>query len=71
MVPAVLAWRVLFNSPDLFEYYVNREVFYDVTIWLPHLLRVRLVGPSALEVAAACGLARLRCGITCRVMRCA
>ncbi len=33
VVPAVLAWRVLFNSPDLYEYYVNREVFYDVTIW--------------------------------------
>lgn len=33
IVPAVLAWRVLFNSPDLYEYYVNREVFYDVTIW--------------------------------------
>jgi hypothetical protein len=25
--------RVLFNSPDLYEYYVNWEVFYDVTIW--------------------------------------
>ena len=33
VVPAVLAWRVLFNSPDLYEYYVNREVFYDLTIW--------------------------------------
>ena len=33
LVPAVLAWRVLFNSPDLYEYYVNREVFYDITIW--------------------------------------
>ncbi len=33
LVPAVLAWRVLFNSPDLYEYYVNREVFYDVAIW--------------------------------------
>lgn len=33
LVPAVLAWRVLFNSPDLYAYYVNREVFYDVTIW--------------------------------------
>jgi len=32
-VPAVLAWRVLFNSPDLYEYYVNRELFYDLTIW--------------------------------------
>ena len=33
LVPAVLAWRVLFNSPDLYEYYVNRELFYDLTIW--------------------------------------
>ncbi len=33
VVPAVLAWRVLFNSPDIYEYYVNRELFYDVTIW--------------------------------------
>ncbi len=33
LVPAVLAWRVLFNSPDLYDYYVNRELFYDVTIW--------------------------------------
>lgn len=33
LVPAVLAWRVLFNSPDLYAYYVNREAFYDVTIW--------------------------------------
>jgi hypothetical protein len=33
LVPAVLAWRVLFNSPDLYEYYVNRELFYDMTIW--------------------------------------
>jgi len=33
IVPAVLAWRVLFNSPDLYEYYVNREMFYDLTIW--------------------------------------
>lgn len=33
LVPAVLAWRVLFNSPDLYSYYVNRETFYDVTIW--------------------------------------
>lgn len=32
-VPAVLAWRVLFDSPDLYEYYVNRELFYDVSIW--------------------------------------
>ena len=33
LIPAILAWRVLFNSPDLYEYYVNRELFYDVTIW--------------------------------------
>lgn len=33
MIPAVLAWRVLFNSPDLYSYYVNRELFYDVAIW--------------------------------------
>ncbi len=33
LVPAVLAWRVLFNSPDLYAYYVNRELFYDLTIW--------------------------------------
>ena len=33
IVPAILAWRVLFNSPDLYAYYVNREMFYDVTIW--------------------------------------
>lgn len=33
LVPAVLAWRVMFNSPDLYEYFVNRERFYDITIW--------------------------------------
>lgn len=33
MVPAILAWRVLFNSPNLYDYYVNRELFYDLTIW--------------------------------------
>ncbi|QQS54414.1 MAG: hypothetical protein IPM89_00635 [Candidatus Competibacteraceae bacterium] len=33
IVPAVLAWRVLFNSPDLYAYYVNRELFYNLTIW--------------------------------------
>ncbi len=33
VVPAVLAWRVLFNSPNLYDYYVNRELFYDITIW--------------------------------------
>ena len=33
IVPAVLAWRVLFNSPDIYVYYVNLERFYDITIW--------------------------------------
>lgn len=33
IIPAVLAWRVLFNSPDLYDYYVNRELFYDISIW--------------------------------------
>jgi hypothetical protein len=33
LVPAVLAWRALFNSPDIYAYYVNRQLFYDVTIW--------------------------------------
>jgi purine-cytosine permease-like protein len=33
LVPFVLAWRVLFNSPDIYIYYVNLELFYDVTIW--------------------------------------
>lgn len=33
LVPAVLAWRVLFHSPDIYVYYVNVERFYDVTIW--------------------------------------
>lgn len=33
LMPAVLAWRVLFNSPDLYAYFVNRELFYDLTIW--------------------------------------
>lgn len=33
VVPAVLAWRVLFSSPDLYDYYVNREMFYDISIW--------------------------------------
>ncbi|MDV7142062.1 hypothetical protein R3X27_05140 [Tropicimonas sp. TH_r6] len=33
MVPAVLAWRVLFNSPDLYAYFVKRELFYELTIW--------------------------------------
>ena len=30
-----LAWKVckIINSPDLYAYYVNRELFYDVTIW--------------------------------------
>ena len=32
-LPFVLAWRVLFNSPDIYIYYVNLELFYNVTIW--------------------------------------
>lgn len=32
-VPFVLAWRVLFHSPDIYDYYVNLERFYDVSIW--------------------------------------
>jgi purine-cytosine permease-like protein len=32
-VPFVLAWRVLFKSPDIYVYYVNLELFYDATIW--------------------------------------
>ncbi|MGA7981145.1 MAG: hypothetical protein WCA32_13110 [Chromatiaceae bacterium] len=32
-VPFVLAWRVLFNSPDIYVYYVNLERFYNVAIW--------------------------------------
>jgi hypothetical protein len=33
IVPFVLAWRDLFNSYDIYIYYVNLELFYDVTIW--------------------------------------
>ncbi|MFC1719955.1 purine-cytosine permease family protein [Pseudomonadota bacterium] len=33
VVPFILAWRVLFNSPNLYDYYVNRELFYNLTIW--------------------------------------
>lgn len=33
LVPCVLAWRVLFYSPDLASYHLNREWFYDITIW--------------------------------------
>ena len=33
IVPAILTWRVLFNSPNLYDYHVNRELFYDLTIW--------------------------------------
>jgi hypothetical protein len=33
IVPFVLGWRVLFDSPNLYDYYVNRELFYNVTIW--------------------------------------
>ncbi|MBU2956144.1 hypothetical protein Q4511_02700 [Paracoccus sp. 1_MG-2023] len=33
LVPAILAARVLFASPDLASYHANRELFYDLTIW--------------------------------------
>ncbi len=33
IVPSVLAWRVLFDSPDIYVYYVNVELFYDLAIW--------------------------------------
>lgn len=33
VIPAILGWRVLFDSPELYTYFVNRELFYDVTIW--------------------------------------
>lgn len=33
IVCLVFAWRVLFNSPDLFTYYVNLETFYTVAAW--------------------------------------
>ncbi len=64
VVPAVLAWRVLFNSPDLYEYYMNREVFYDLTIWctliyfvfawwdLQRSKSLRRAGQPAVEAAA-------------------
>lgn len=32
-VPLLLATRVLFMSPDMYEYLVNREQFYTVTAW--------------------------------------
>lgn len=32
-VPCVLAGRVFLYSPDLASYYLNRELFYDTTIW--------------------------------------
>ena len=28
----IAGWRVLFNSPDLYTYYRNRETFYTVAI---------------------------------------
>lgn len=31
----VTAWRTLFNSPDLYTYYVNREQFYFAALWAP------------------------------------
>jgi len=33
LVPSVLAAKVLFFSSDLASYHLNRELFYDVTIW--------------------------------------
>lgn len=33
IVPFVLGWQVMFDSPDLYSYFVNRERFYNVTIW--------------------------------------
>ncbi|MGB3830224.1 MAG: hypothetical protein WA962_15780 [Ornithinimicrobium sp.] len=33
LVPAILGWRVMFNSPDLYTYFTNREQFYQITIW--------------------------------------
>jgi purine-cytosine permease-like protein len=33
IMPMVLAWRVLFNSPDMVAYLANREIFYELTIW--------------------------------------
>ena len=32
-LPCVLAWVTLFHSPDLYDYYVNVERFYSITIW--------------------------------------
>lgn len=34
IVTFVFAWRVLFDSPDLFVYYSNREQFYTVALWM-------------------------------------
>ena len=33
IVPFVLAWITLFHSADLYDYYVNVERFYSITIW--------------------------------------
>ncbi len=32
-LPCVLAWITLFHSPNLYDYYVNVERFYSITIW--------------------------------------
>ena len=65
LIPAVLAWRVLFNSPDLYAYYVNREAFYDIAIWctliyfvfawwdLQRSKRLRRFGPASDAAAPA------------------
>lgn len=33
IVPFVLAWITLFHSDDLYDYYVNVDRFYSITIW--------------------------------------
>ena len=65
LIPAVLAWRVLFNSPNLYAYYVNREAFYDIAIWctliyfvfawwdLQRSKRLRRFGPASDAAAPA------------------
>ncbi len=32
-LPLALAWITLFHSPNLYDYYVNVERFYSITIW--------------------------------------
>lgn len=33
LVPLVLGWRVMCNSPDLYTYFTNGGQFYQITIW--------------------------------------